>query len=60
VDSGELTANFFFLNVEEAGDVFNHLLMGECQFAVGRAVRRWRGDNIGSIASTVGRGRGAR
>jgi len=40
VDCRELMANFFFLNVEEVGDVLNHLLMGECQFAVSRAV--WR------------------
>ena len=29
VDCGKLAANFFFLNSEEAGDVFNHLLVGE-------------------------------
>jgi len=28
-DSGELTANFFFLDVEEASNMLDHLLVGE-------------------------------
>ena len=30
VDGGKLAADFFFLNIEEAGDMLDHLLMGEC------------------------------
>ena len=29
---GELTANFFFFNVEKASDMFDHLFMGESHF----------------------------
>ena len=29
VDCRELTADFFFLDVEELSNVYNHLLMGE-------------------------------
>jgi len=50
-DCGELTANFFFLNVEELSDVYNYLLVGESQIAVGGAVWRRRGDEVGGVAS---------
>ena len=54
---GELMANFFFLNVEEASDMLNHLLMGVSHLRVSRAVRGRRGDDVGSAASTIdGRG----
>jgi len=56
-DGRELTADFFFLDVEEAGNVFDHLLVGKGQVAVSRTVWRGRGDNIGGVAGTVG-GRG--
>ena len=55
---GELAANFFFLNVEEASNVFDHLLVGKGHFRAGWAVRRRRCDDVGGVASTVnGRGR---
>jgi len=54
----ELVADFLFLNVEEASNMLDHLLMGESQFVTGRTVRRGRSDKIGGVASTVdGRGR---
>ena len=53
-DGRELAADFFFLNVEEAGDVFDHLFMGQDRFIAGRAVRRRGGDDVGGVASTVG------
>jgi len=56
-DCGELAANFFFLNVEELSDVYDHLLVGESQLAISGAVWRRRGNDIGGVASTVG-GRG--
>ena len=34
--------------------------MGECQFTAGGTVWRRGGDNVGGVASAVGRGRGAR
>jgi len=50
--------NFFFLDIEEASDVFNHLLVGESQFVAGWTVQRRGSDKIGGVASTVnGRGR---
>jgi len=52
-----LTADFFFLDVEEAGNVFDHLLVGKGQVAVSRTVWRGRGDNVGGVAGAVG-GRG--
>jgi len=55
VDYRELVVDFFFLNVEEASDVLDHLFVGECQFVTGRTVWRGRGYDIGGIASTVGR-----
>ena len=57
-DSRELVANFFFLDVEEASNVLDHLLMGKSQLITGRAVRRRGSDDVGSVASTVGRRRG--
>ena len=54
VDCGELTTNFFFLDVEESSDVYDHLLMGESQLAIGRAIRRGRGDNVGGAAGAIG------
>jgi len=30
VNSGELAADFFFLDIEETSDVLDHLFMGEC------------------------------
>ena len=60
VDCGELAANFFFLDVKELSDVYDHLLMGESQFAVGGTVWRRRGNEVGGAASAVGRRGGAR
>jgi len=60
VDSGELAADFFFLDVEESSNVYDHLLMGESQLAIGRAVRRGRGDDVGGVAGAIGRRRRAR
>ena len=59
VDCGELSVDFFFLNVEEMSDMLNHLLMGESHLVAGRAVRRRGGDNIRGVTNTVGRGHGA-
>ena len=53
----ELAANFFFLNIEEAGDVFNHLFMGKSHFQTGWTIRRRGYDNVGGVASAIdGRG----
>jgi len=38
VDCGELAANFFFLDVEETSNVFDHLLVGKGQFIIGGTV----------------------
>ena len=57
---GELVANFFFFNVEETSDVFDHLLMGESHFRAGWAVRGRRCDDVGGVASTVNGRRRAR
>jgi len=57
VDCGELAVDFFFLNVEELSDVYDHLFMGEGQFAVSRTIWRWRGNAVGGIASAVDGGR---
>jgi len=54
-DSGELMSHFFFLNVEETSNVLNHLFMGEGHLVAGGAVWRRRGDDVGGVASTVGR-----
>jgi len=56
VDGRELAADFFFLDVEEASDVLNHLLVGESQFIASGAVRRRGGNDVRGAASTVGRG----
>jgi len=56
-DCGELVANFFFLDIEESSDVYNHLLVGKCQFIAGGAVWRRRGNNVGGVAGAVGRRR---
>ena len=54
----KLVANFFFLNIEELGDMFNHLFMGKGHLQAGWTVRRRRCDNVGGVAGTVdGRGR---
>jgi len=58
-DSGELVADFFFLDIKEASDVLNHLFVGERQFIAGRTVWRRGGYDVGSVASAVSRGRGA-
>jgi len=53
----KLAVDFFFLNVEEAGDVFDHLLVRESHFFTGRTVRRRGGDDVGGVASAMnGRG----
>jgi len=57
---GELAANFFFLNVEEASNMLDHLFVRESYLAIGGAVRRRRGDKIRGVASAAGRRRGAR
>jgi len=54
-DCRELAADFFFLNVEKASDMLDHLFMGECQFITGRTVRRGRGDDVGGVASIANR-----
>ena len=56
----ELAANFFFLNVEEASDVFNHLFVGKGHLRVGWAVRRRRGNDVGCVTSVVNGGGRAR
>ena len=43
-DCGELVADFFFLDIEESSDVFNHLFVREGQLAVSRTVWRRRGN----------------
>jgi len=55
MDSRELAADFFFLNVKEASDVLNHLFVGECQFVASGTIWRRRGNNVGGVASAVGR-----
>jgi len=60
VDCGELAANFFFFDIEKLGDVYDHLFMGEGQFAVGRTVRRRRGYEVGGAASAIDGGGRAR
>ena len=55
-DGRELVANFFLFNVEEMGNVFNHLFVGQGHLITSRAVRRRRSNDVGGIASTVSRG----
>jgi len=50
---GKLAANFFFLNIEEAGNVLNHLLVRECQFAACGAVWRRGGHHVWGVTSAV-------
>ena len=57
VDSRELAVDFFFLDIKEASDVLDHLFMGESHLAIGRAVRRRGGNEVGGVASAVNRGR---
>jgi len=52
---GELAADFFFLDVEKVSDVFDHLLVRESHLIIGGAVWRRRGNDIGGVASAVGR-----
>jgi len=59
MDCGELMADFFFLDIEEASDVLDHLLMRESHFIVGRTVRRRRGDKVRGVASAVDQGQRA-
>ena len=59
VIGGKLAANFFFLDVEEMSNMLDHLLVGESHLRAGRPIGRRRGDNVGCVASTVGRGQGA-
>ena len=58
VDCRELVADFFFLNVEKASNVFNHLLMGKSHLVTGRTVRRRRGNNVRGVATAIDRGQG--
>ena len=58
-DSGELAADFLFLNVEEMSDMLNHLLVGENHLFTGRAIRRRRGHNVGGIVTAIDGGQGA-
>ena len=55
VDCGELAANFFFLNVEEVGDVMDHLFVRESHFTISQAIRRRRGNNVRGVAGTADR-----
>ena len=50
---GELAADFIFFDIEETGDVFDHLLMGQSHFRISWAFRGRRGDNVGSIVSVI-------
>ena len=59
VNSGELAADFFFLNVEEASNVLDHLFVGKGQVAAGRTVWRGRGNEVRGAASVVNRRRRA-
>ena len=59
-DYGELAMDFFFLDIEKTSDMLDHLLMGESHFVTSRAVRRRGSDNVGGVASTIGRRGGAR
>ena len=54
-DCGELVTDFFFLDIEETSNVLDHLLMGESHFVASGAVWRRGSDNVGGVASTIGR-----
>ena len=57
-NSRELAADFFFLDVEKASNVLDHLFVGESHLIAGGAVWRRRGNDVGGVACTVhGRGR---
>jgi len=58
-DSRELAADFFFLDVEEASNVLDHLFVGKGQVAAGRTVWRGRGNEVRGAASVVNRRRRA-
>ena len=48
--------DFFFLNIKETSDMYNHLLMGKGHLIAGRAVWRRGGDNVRGTINTVSRG----
>ena len=52
-DSGELVADFFLFNIEEVGNMFDHLLMSHGHFVTGGTVRRRGGDDVGGVASAT-------
>ena len=52
---GKLVVNFLFFNVKKTSDVLDHLLVGESHLVAGGTVWRGRGNNIGGVASAVGR-----
>ena len=56
-DCRELAADFFFLDIGEASNMFDHLFMGKSHLVTGGAVWRRRGDDVGGIASAVDGGR---
>ena len=59
----EFMANLLYGDPEDVGDVLDHLVVGPATFRKGctsNTFRRRRGNNVESVASTVGRGRGAR
>jgi len=53
VDSRELAVDFFFLDIEEVGNVFDHLFVRKGQVTAGGAVWRGRGNEVRSVASAV-------
>ena len=55
MDGRELAVDFFFLDIEKTSDVLDHLFVGESHLITGRAVWGRRGNDVGGIASTVGR-----
>ena len=60
-DSMELAVDFFFLDVEKASDMLDHLFVRESHLIAGGAVWRRRGNDVGGVAHTVcggGRARG--
>jgi len=54
-DGGELVADFFLFNIEEVGNVVNHLFMGQGHLIAGRTVRRGQSNNVRGAASAVDR-----
>ena len=55
-----MAANFFFLNIEKASNVFDHLLVGKSHLRTSWAIRRGRHDDVGGVASAVNGRRQAR